>query len=61
MTEKEAYLFIDRMKKYGDIWEYGDVIRQYGGKTLEEAVDDRKFDISEFSSLTGMIIDEDDE
>ena len=25
----------------------------------EEAIEDRKFDLSEFSSLTGMVIDED--
>ena len=48
------------MKKYGDVWEYGEVVRQYGNKALEEAVADRKFDISEFSSITGMIIDEED-
>lgn len=60
MTEKEAYVFIERMKQYGDVWEYDDVIREYGKRSLEQAVEDRKFDISEFSSLTGMVIDEDD-
>ena len=60
MTEKEIYVFIEKMKKYGDVWEYGEVVRQYGNKALEEAVADRKFDISEFSSITGMIIDEED-
>ena len=60
MTEKEIYVFIEKMKKYGDVWEYGEVVRQYGNKELEEAVADRKFDISEFSSITGMIIDEED-
>lgn len=61
MTEKEVYLFIEKMKKYGDVWEYEDVVRIYGKMEFEQAVEDRKFDISEFSSLTGMIIDEDDE
>ncbi len=60
MTEKEVYLFIEKMKKYGDVWEYGDVVKAYGNTELEEALEDRKFDISEFSSLTGMIIDEED-
>ena len=61
MTEKEIHIFIEKMKKYGDIWEYEDVLRAYKEMTLEEAVEDRKFDISEFSSLTGMVIDEEDE
>lgn len=61
MTEKEVRLFIEKMKKYGDVWEYEDVVRIYGKMEFEQAVEDRKFDISEFSSLTGMIIDEDDE
>lgn len=60
MTEKEVYLFIEKMKKYGDVWEYEDVVKAYGNTVLEEALEDRKFDISEFSSLTGMIIDEED-
>lgn len=60
MTEKEVYLFIEKMKKYGDVWEYEDVVKAYGNTELEEALEDRKFDISEFSSLTGMIIDEED-
>ena len=60
MTEKEAYVFIERMKKYGDIWEYDEVIRLYKDKGLEEAIEDRKFDIAEFSSITGMVIDEED-
>ena len=47
------------MKKYGDRWECADVLSAYGGMTLEEAIEDRKFDLSEFSSLTGMVIDED--
>ena len=60
MTEKEVYLFIEKMKKYGDVWEYEDVVKAYGNTELEEALEDRKFDISEFSSLTGMVIDEED-
>ena len=48
------------MKKYGDIWEYDEVIRLYKDKGLEEAIEDRKFDIAEFSSITGMVIDEED-
>ena len=61
MTEKEILIFIDRMKKYGDVWERDDVALEYGALSLEEALEDRKFDISEFSSLTGMVIDEEDE
>lgn len=60
MTEKEAYIFIEKMKKYGDIWEFDEVIRCYKDKELEEAIEDRKFDIAEFSSITGMVIDEED-
>jgi len=59
MTEQEAQLFIEKMMKYGDRWECADVLVAYGGMTLEEAIEDRKFDLSEFSSLTGMVIDED--
>lgn len=59
MTEREALLFIEKMKQYGDRWECADVLAAYGAMTLEEAIEDRKFDLSEFSSITGMVIDED--
>lgn len=58
MTEEEADLFIGKMKQYGDAWDREEVLQEYGEMTLERAISDRLYDISEFSSITGMIIDE---
>ena len=58
--KEEVLVFIEKMKRYGDIWEEQDVIARYGDMELEDAIEDRKFDISEFSSLTGMIIDDEE-
>ena len=60
MKKDEVSVFIEKMKKYGDIWEAEDVMARYGNMELEEAIEDRKFDISEYSSLTGMIIDDEE-
>ena len=60
MKKDEVSVFIEKIKKYGDIWEAEDVMARYGNMELEEAIEDRKFDISEFSSLTGMIIDDEE-
>lgn len=60
MKKEEVLVFIEKMKRYGDIWEEEDVIARYGDMELEDAIEDRKFDISEFSSLTGMIIDDEE-
>ncbi len=60
MKKEEVLVFIEKMKRYGDIWEEQDVIARYGDMELEDAIEDRKFDISEFSSLTGMIIDDEE-
>ena len=60
MKKDEVSVFIEKMKKYGDIWEAEDVMARYCNMELEEAIEDRKFDISEFSSLTGMIIDDEE-
>lgn len=59
MTEIEIEQFIAKMKLYGDAWSREEVLAQYGALSLEKAIEDRMFDISEFSSITGMVIDED--
>ncbi len=56
MTKQEIYTFIEEMKEIGDEWEFEDVERVYGDESLEEALADRKSNISTFFDSIGKIL-----
>ena len=56
MTKEERQEFIDRMEEIGDVWEYNDVKRVYGNRTLKEALESRMGDMHSFANIIGTII-----
>ena len=56
MTEAEVNTFMERMEEMGDVWEESDVLRVYGNKSLEEALQDRRADICWFAEIIAEAI-----
>lgn len=55
MRKDEIAAFIDAMEDMGDEWEEEDVERVYGDKTLEEALEDRRSDLSWLGNIIGNL------
>ena len=56
MTKDEIQIFIEEMADFGDDWEPEDVERVYGDKSLEEALDARRGDMSILANILGTIL-----
>lgn len=56
MTNSEIEIFIEKMEKFGDVWEVVDVIRVYGDRSLEDALQDRMGDMQAFGGIIDTIL-----
>ena len=56
MNKRERQIFIETMKKIGDVWEDKDVKRVYGKNTLKDALEDRMGLVNTFASIIGTIL-----
>ena len=59
MNQNEIYEFIERMEEIGDIWEYDDVKRVYGDKSLEYAINERMTTLNTFAGIIHTVLNRD--
>lgn len=56
MTTEEINTFIETMEEFGDVWTVERVKDVYGDNSLEEAINDRKAILAQFSSIIGTLL-----
>ncbi len=56
MTLNERNIFIEEMKKIGDVWTQEQVMRVYEHQSLQEALNDRWSSLTEFVNTIERIL-----